>query len=204
MAERNQDRERAGRSELAKESDQMAERIPGVMAETVVRLFARGEAFDSDGFAGFFIEQPVYQFGNATPCLDRPAIRASVSQFFGGLDALYHDIKTLWEVGDTVFVEMDVTYWRKAGSSITLPCADIVRFEGDKVQELRIFMDANPVVDPSATVPASASVMLTAGGGRITPPGFIKKFFAENPEGKARIAQGLGPKWAVAGPKWNI
>ena len=26
----------------------MAERIPGVMAETVVRLFARGEAFDSD------------------------------------------------------------------------------------------------------------------------------------------------------------
>lgn len=182
----------------------MAERIPGVMADSVVRLFARGEAFDSDGFVGFFSERPVYQFGNGAPCLDRAAIRESVAQFFAGVEALYHNIKTLWEVGDAVFVEMDVIYWRKDSSSVTLPCADIVRFDGDKIQELRIFMDAGPVFKASIAVPEASSVLVVAGGERVTPLGFMKKYFAEHPEGKARVAQGFAPKWSLAGPKWSI
>jgi SnoaL-like domain len=182
----------------------MAERSPGVMGEAVVRLFARGEAFDSDGFIGFFTESPVYQFGNGKPCLTRPEIRESVAQFFAGVRALYHDIKTLSEVGDTTFVEMDVIYWRKDGSSVRLPCADVVRFEGDLIQELRIFMDAGPVFNPAAAVPEESSVMTVAGGVRIEPAGYMRKFFAENPEGRTRVAQGFAPKWSVDGPKWKI
>ena len=78
VAEQNQDRERVCLSELAKESNQMAERISGVMAKSVVRLFARGEAFDSAGFVSFFTDKPVYQFGNGEPCLDKPAIQERV------------------------------------------------------------------------------------------------------------------------------
>ena len=182
----------------------MAERISGMMAKSVVRLFARGEAFDSAGFISFFTDKPVYEFGNGEPCLDKPAIKESVAAFFAGVGALYHDIKTLTEVGDTVFVEMDVMYWRKDGSSVTLPCADIVRFEGEQIQELRIFMDAGPVFNASAVVPATSSVMTVGGGGRVTPPGFMKDYFAHDPEGRERVSGGLGPKWAVAGPKWNI
>ena len=182
----------------------MAERIAGVMAKSVVRLFARGEAFDSAGFINFFTDRPVYQFGNGEPCLDKTAIKESVTAFFGGVEALYHDIKTLTEVGDIVFVEMDVMYWRKDGSSVTLPCADIVRFDGDKIQELRIFMDAGPVFNASAVIPRTSSVMTLAGGERFPAPGLMKEFFTKDPEGKQRVSQGLGPKWAVAGPKWNI
>ncbi len=182
----------------------MAERNLNVMAKSVVRLFARGEAFDSAGFVTFFTDKPVYQFGNGQPCLDKEAIKESVTEFFAGVNALYHDIKTLTEVGDTVFVEMDVKYWRKDGSSVTLPCADIVRFVGDKIQELRIFMDAGPVFNPLAVIPAESSVMTVSGGGRVKPPGFMKDFFANDAEGRERIAQGFGPKWAVAGPKWTI
>src|SRR5262245_6025236 len=122
----------------------MTERIPGVMSDTVVRLFGRGEAFDSVGFIGFFTDKPMYKFGNGEPCLNKAAIKAAVDAFFGSVAALYHDIRNLWEVGDTLFVEMDVTYWRKDGTSINLPCCDIFRFEGNQVSELRIFMDANP------------------------------------------------------------
>jgi hypothetical protein len=182
----------------------MAERIAGVMSKSVVRLFARGEAFDAAGFITFFTDKPVYQFGNGDPCLDKPAIKDSVTAFFGGVDALYHDIKTLTEVDDTVFVEMDVMYWRKDGSSVTLPCADIVRFDGELIQELRIFMDAGPVFNASAVIPKASSVMTVARGERITPPGLMREFFTSDPEGKSRISQGLGPKWAVAGPKWRI
>src|SRR5262249_709819 len=40
----------------------MSDRIPGAMADTCVRLFGRGEAFDSEGFISFFTDNPMYQF----------------------------------------------------------------------------------------------------------------------------------------------
>jgi ketosteroid isomerase-like protein len=174
------------------------------MADAVIRLFGRGEAFDSDGFVTFFTEKPMYQFGNLAPCYTREAIRESVANFFAAVDALYHDIRNIWEAGDVVFVEMDVTYWRKDGTSINLPCADIVRFEGDMVAELRIYMDANPIFVPSMPVGKKASVMTISGGKRVTPPDTMRKFFAEHPDGIARVQQGFVPKWSIAGPKWPI
>jgi SnoaL-like domain len=182
----------------------MPDRIPGTMADTVIRLFARGEAFDSEGFASFFTDKPMYQFGNWPPCLTKQEIIASVSSFFSSVAALYHDVRNMWEVGDTLFLEMDVKYWRKDGSSVTLPCADIFRFEDGKVLELRIFMDANPIGNPAAQIPESVSVMTQSEGKRVTPPGYMKKFFAEHPEGKERVASGFAPKWSIAGPKWPI
>jgi hypothetical protein len=182
----------------------MPDRVPGVMTETVVRLFARGEAFDSEGFATFFTDKPLYHFGDWPPCFTKQAIIDSVANFFASVSALYHDIRNMWEVGDVLFVEMDVQYWRKDGSSVTLPCADIVRFEGDKVLELRIFMDANPIGNPSAQIPETVSVMTQSEGKRVTPPGYMKKYFAEHPEGQQRVASGFAPKWSMAGPKWPI
>jgi ketosteroid isomerase-like protein len=182
----------------------MTDRIPGVMADTCVRLFGRGEAFDSEGFISFFTDKPMYQFGNGEPCLNKAAIKASVDSFFAAVDALYHDIRNIWEIGDTAFVEMDVIYWRKDGTSIKLPCADIFRFEGDKVLELRIFMDANPIFDRSMTVGDKASVMTISGGKQVTPPGIMKRYFAEHAEGIDRVANGFAPKWAIAGPKWPV
>lgn len=182
----------------------MSERTSGIMADNAVRLFSRGEAFDSEGFVTFFTDKPVYQFGNGELCLDKAAIRVSIDNFFSGVEALYHDIKSLWEVEDTVFVEMDVIYWRKDGTSVTLPCADIFRFEGDKVKELRIFMDANPLYDKSIAVSKNASVMTVSEGKRVTPPDTMRKFFAENKEGIERVANGFAPKWSMAGPKWPI
>ena len=109
-------------------TNSVGEKLPGTNADAVKRLFARGEAFDSQGFIDFFTDHPVYQFGNFPICFDKAAINASVTAFFGSVSALYHDIKMLWEVGEVVFVEMDVTYWRLDGSVVTLPCAYIFRF----------------------------------------------------------------------------
>jgi hypothetical protein len=182
----------------------MADRIPGVLAQTCVRLFARGEAFDSEGFIGFFVDSPMYQFGNGAPCLTKEAIKVSIDGFFGAIDALYHDVRNLWEVGDTVFVEMDVIYWRKDGTSVRLPCSDILRFKGDKIEELRIYMDANPIFVRDMVVGDKASVMTIVEGKQVPSPHYMKKYFAEDPEGIVRVATGLAPKWAIAGPKWPI
>jgi FAD/FMN-containing dehydrogenase/ketosteroid isomerase-like protein len=183
---------------------QVVDRVPGVMADTVVRLFGRGEAFDSAGFISFFTDTPMYQFGNAEPCLTKSAIHDSVAAFFSAVSALYHDIRNIWEDGDTVFVEMDVIYWRKDGSAVTLPCADIFRFEGDKVSELRIYMDATPVGDPSIPVGEKASVMTISEGKQVAPPGIMRRYFSEHAEGVHRANNGFAPKWSITGPKWPL
>ncbi|HEY9850432.1 MAG TPA: nuclear transport factor 2 family protein [Leptolyngbyaceae cyanobacterium] len=172
--------------------------------DLVKRLFSRGEAFDSEGFITFFTDTPVYQFGNFDVCLDKASIKQSADNFFSRISAVYHEIKAMWEEGDAVFVEMDVTYWRKDGSVISLPCFDIFRVEGDKFSELRIFMDVNPVFNPNIPVPNSASVFTASQGKKLMPPGTMKRHFAEHPEGKERVAKGFVPKWAIDGPKWPI
>lgn len=182
----------------------MLETLPGRKTEIVTSLFARGEAFDSEGFVEFFIDNPVYQFGNYPPCLNKGDIFNSVEAFFGNVSALYHDIKMMWETDNVVFVEMDVTYWRKDGTEITLPCADIFRFEGEKVAELRIFMDANPVGNATIAVDKTSSVMTLSNGAKYQAKDVMKKFFLEHPQGRERIAQGYIPKWAIAGPRWSV
>ena len=182
----------------------VSEKLSGANADLVKRLFSRGEAFDSEGFITFFTDNPVYQFGNFDVCLDKESIKKSADNFFSQIRAVYHEIKMMWEVGDVVFVEMDVAYWRKDGSMISLPCCDIFRVEGDKFSELRIFMDVNPVFDPSIPVPSSASVLTFSQGQTLIPPGTMRQHFAEHPEGKARVANGYAPKWSIDGPQWSI
>ena len=77
----------------------------------------------------------------------------------------------------------------------------VFRFEGDKISELRIFMDSAPI-GTKAPIPELVSVMTVAEGEKVTPPGYLRKFFAEHPEGIERIKNGYAPKWSIAGPKW--
>jgi hypothetical protein len=185
----------------------MSEKFPGQATQQVLSLFSRGESFDSEGFTTFFTDTPLYQFGNFEVALDKAAIKASADAFFSQINAVYHEIKMMWEVGDTVFVEMDVQYWRKTdNSTISLPCCDIFRFapDSDLFSELRIFMDVNPVFQPEIPVPATSSVLTLSEGKQAIAPGTMKNFFAKNPEGINRVQAGFAPKWSIAGPNWKI
>jgi SnoaL-like domain len=175
----------------------MTDRLPGTATEIILSLFSRGEAMDSEGFVSFFSESPVYQFGNFPTCLDKPAIKVSIDAFFAQVNALYHQIKMIWEVGDVIFVEMDVIYWRKDESVVSLPCCDIFRLDGDLIAELRIFMDVTPLADATIPISSDTSVFTIREGHRSHPPELMKTFFTENPEGAKRVKEGFVPKWSL-------
>lgn len=182
----------------------LAASLPGAKTEIVLSLFARGESFDAEGFAQFFTDASAYQFGNFAVETNHDGIARSSQDFFDGIAAVYHEIKTMWEVGETVFVEMDVAYWRPDGSQVTLPCCDLFRFEGDMIAELRIFMDAGPVFDASLGVGENASVYTMGDGATDAPPGIMRRFYAEHAEGRRRVEAGLPPRWSTDGPRWTI
>jgi hypothetical protein len=117
----------------------------------------------------------VYQFGNFEVCLDKADIKKAADAFFSQISAVFHEIKMMWETGDTVFAEMDVIYRRKDGSVVELPCCNIFRLEGNKFSELRIFMDINPVFNPTIPVPENASVFTVSKGNRLNMPNIIDR-----------------------------
>lgn len=123
-------------------------RFHGPRIDLIKRLFLAGESMNLDDFVRFFTDDAHYQFGNA-PVVYGPAgiIRPSLD-FLKKVEGLHHHLKNIWPVEeDTLVVEMEVTYVRHDGKLFTLPCCDIIRFDGDKIREMRIFMDVSPVYD---------------------------------------------------------
>ena len=115
--------------------------------DLVRRMFLAGESMHVERFAAFYTEDALYQFGNFPVARGPQGIIDTSQGFLAKVAAVDHHIKNMWKVGEDVVVcEMDVTYTRRDGKVITLPCCDTVRIKGDKVQELRIYMDINPVL----------------------------------------------------------
>lgn len=115
----------------------------GTGTDLVKRLFASGKSLDD--YASFFAEDALYRFANYPPVRGRDAIREAAARFRQRVQRVSHDMKEMWEVGDLVICEMEMTYTRLDGGTVTLPCCDIFRIKGDHIQEMRVYIDATPV-----------------------------------------------------------
>jgi ketosteroid isomerase-like protein len=123
----------------------MLTKSPGTNTTITRKMFAAGESMNVENFVTFYTHDALYQFSNFPVVYGPQGIRDSSQPFLDKVKAVYHDIRAIWEQGDTVICQMDVTYTRHDGKIYTLPCCDTIRFAGDKVQELRIYMDITPV-----------------------------------------------------------
>ena len=123
-------------------------KFSGEKVEILKRLFLAGESMNLDNFVQFFTDDALYQFGNSPIVYGPEGIREPSLDFLKKVEGLHHHIKNIWDIEDNgMLVEMEVTYIRHNGQVFTLPCCDIIRFKGDKVQEMRIFMDISPVMN---------------------------------------------------------
>jgi len=123
-------------------------KFSGEKVEILKRLFLAGESMNLDDFVQFFTDDALYQSGNSPIVYGPEGIREPSLDFLKKVEGLHHHIKNIWDIEDNgMLVEMEVTYIRHNGQVFTLPCCDIIRFKGDKVQEMRIFMDISPVMN---------------------------------------------------------
>lgn len=121
----------------------MTKVLPGERANIAKRFLTDTET--ADEFASYFTENAFLHFGSSPAIIGRQAIWESSVAFRQKLKSVTHDIKSMWEMGEVVICQMEVTYLRHDGKVLSLPCTDTIRFQGDKVQELRIYMDISPV-----------------------------------------------------------
>ena len=99
----------------------------------------------SERYVTFLTESAQFRFGNLDTLVGHKAIKDSLVDFCQQVKSIYHDIKREWEIGDVVFLDMEVTYYRLDGIAVTLPVMDFFQFKGNLIQELGIYMDISPV-----------------------------------------------------------
>jgi ketosteroid isomerase-like protein len=119
------------------------------MATSMKELFEVIDRMDAVGFAAAFTEDGRFRFGNAPTVTGREGIAQTVGEFFAGLQGLHHEILDVWDDGDSVISEVDVTYTRQDGSDVQLPAATIGRRRDGLLADYRIYMDVNPLFQPT-------------------------------------------------------
>lgn len=115
------------------------------MSRDVAQAFASIDAFDPDKFVVHLTPDVVFRFGNGEPVKGREAVKQAVAGFFSTIDGLTHHILDVYEDGDTAIAKIDVEYLLKDGRRVTVPNADIMKYDGDLVSDWQIYIDLAPL-----------------------------------------------------------
>jgi limonene-1,2-epoxide hydrolase len=114
--------------------------------EVIRRLIRLFEAMNVDEALMMFTEDARYRFGNYPPAVGREGIRtAAKSSHLEAIKSSKFNIQGLWEFCDVVVCEMEIEYIRMDDSIFTLPCTDVFRMEGNRIKDMRIYMDPSPL-----------------------------------------------------------
>jgi len=117
-------------------------------SDTVRKLLKIFEKMNVPEAMTMFAENAIYQFGNYPAAVGLEQIRqAAAASHMDFIKTCTFDVKNMLEpAGGDIICEMIITYVTTDGRTISLPCADMFRFD-DKglIKELRIFMDATPL-----------------------------------------------------------
>jgi ketosteroid isomerase-like protein len=116
-------------------------------AQWVQAYFKTVDTLNADAIAAHFADDGKFRFSNQPPAVGKQAVQDSLAQFFDTIQAMHHDKVGLWvgEDGNSAVWEADVTYTRKDGTQVMLPCASILRSHNDQIYDFRMDMDISPV-----------------------------------------------------------
>lgn len=87
----------------------------------------------------------VVTFGNNPPARGKGEVGQAIGGFWQTIGGLRHDIRSAHRDGDTVALEVDVTYERLDGASVVVPCASVLHRRGALVDSLNVYIDLAPV-----------------------------------------------------------
>lgn len=111
----------------------------------ITSLFKAIDDMDAEAFASFLTEDGTFKFGNGPVAKGRIATEQAVAGFFGSIAGLKHTIVGTWSVANELFVQGEVDYRRKSGTTVRLGFLNRFAMRGDKVQTYLVFADVTPL-----------------------------------------------------------
>ena len=109
-------------------------------------FFALVDTMDVATISALFAEDAQVAFGNSQPFVGIEQIRTGLSAVFDTIAGLRHDVVNEWSVGDDTIVEFKITYDRKDGQQVTIPCVTIFHVDAaGKIDAYRVYFDVTPI-----------------------------------------------------------
>jgi ketosteroid isomerase-like protein len=109
-------------------------------------VFAVNDAMDVATMVSLFAEDGRVVLGNGEPLVGIDEIRTGTTAFFTTIAGLHHEVVKEWNVGDDTIVELKVTYDRKDGQQVTIPCVTIFHTDAaGKIDDYRVYFDVAPI-----------------------------------------------------------
>lgn len=115
------------------------------IAARVREMFGAVDRADIDGFVTYLTPDVTFRFANAQPNIGRGAVRSSLLKFFNNFRTLRHDINEMWVNDNVVICEQTVTYTRNDATRVSMPCVNILKFQGREIGEYLIYIDLAPL-----------------------------------------------------------
>lgn len=122
----------------------MSEKSSKSLKDIVMDMETAGSDLNWEKLKSFFTEDAIFKVGAGD-------LKRGSQNVVDYLKWLYtsqakphmpHDFRAIWELEDTVVLEMDANYIRlKDNKPIQFPCVDILRFDGNLIREWRVYPD---------------------------------------------------------------
>jgi hypothetical protein len=109
-------------------------------------VFALTDAMDVAAVVTLFAADARVVFGNGQPMVGVDEIRTGTTAFYETIAGLRHEIVNEWNFGIDTIVELKVTYDRKDGQQVTIPCVTIFHTDAaGKIDDYRVYYDVAPI-----------------------------------------------------------
>ena len=119
------------------------------MPNWVGEMFGAVDMMSPDRFVSYLTEDAIFKFGNGPAVTGRANIEKAVGDFFASIKGLRHKIVNTWEVGSSIFCEIEVTYTRHDMKTVVLPCLNLFGMKNGKIKDYKIFIDISPLYAPA-------------------------------------------------------
>jgi Domain of unknown function (DUF1857)/SnoaL-like domain len=111
----------------------------------IKRYYDAVDSMDLEAFKAMHSKNARVIFANFPAAEGPDQIAGAIGHFWSTIDGLKHTFVNRWDNPEESILEVVVDYTRKDGKSVRLPCVSILKPEGDKVGELRVFIDVAPI-----------------------------------------------------------
>ncbi|MFT3695551.1 MAG: DUF1857 family protein [Kofleriaceae bacterium] len=121
---------------------------PPKVPDWVVAYYRDVDATKMPEFLAHHTDDAKVFFGNNPPAVGKEQIGGAIGGLWAAIDGLRHRFINCWTRDNQVVIEVAVTYFRKDGKTVTVPCVSILEQRDGKVGELRVHIDLAPVFAP--------------------------------------------------------
>jgi ketosteroid isomerase-like protein len=115
-------------------------------SDFTTKVFGLVDDQDAAAVAALFAADGSITFGNNPPLVGAEQIEAGIRGFYGTIGGLSHDVVQEWNMDGDSVIELRVTYTRRDGATVTIPCVSIWNRAADGlIATYRVYFDLTPV-----------------------------------------------------------